>query len=252
LSSKSTASRLRGSVRRLSLIQSGRNVSGGDISEAITTAGDKAQRLAEAHRELRADSNIQFDLPPPPPPPKLPDWLSDVFKWLGDVLKPIGRLMPDLPYARILLWGLLIAAALWLAWLLYVHFFPHHPLRRKRPEPSASAEDDGLPEAAVARRWLEEADALAASGSYAEAAHHLLIRSIEDIGNRRPHFLRPALTSRDIAAATEIPVIPRQLFANIAAVVERSLFGGRAVDAGDWSACRTAYDDFARGRDWRR
>jgi hypothetical protein len=248
----STASWLRVPARRLSLIHSGRNVSGADISETINRAADNAETLARAHRELRADSGIQFDLPPPPAPPKLPDWLSDFFKWLGKLLEPIGKLMPDLPFARIILWTLLIGAALWLAWLLYVHFFPHHRFRGTRAETAPLVEDDGFPEAAVARRWLEEADALAADGRYAEAVHHLLIRSIEDIGKRRPRVVRPALTSRDLAAASEIPPAPRHLFADIAAVVERSLFGGRPVDAGDWSACREAYGHFAKGREWRR
>jgi len=34
-------------------------------------------------------------------------------------------------------------------------------------------------------------------------------------------------------------------------VVERSLFGGRDVDAGDWSECRTAYTDFAKIQTWK-
>jgi hypothetical protein len=40
------------------------------------------------------------------------------------------------------------------------------------------------------------------------------------------------------------------LFATIAAVVERSLFGGRSVGADDWSSCRAAYADFARQPSW--
>lgn len=188
----------------------------------------------------------------------MPDWLRSLFHWLGQILKPVGRLlrwigrfMPDAPYARILLWALLIGLASWLLWLLYLHFFPRHDPPKKRRE-AMRIEDDVLPEAASARRWLQEADALAAEGRYAEAVHHLLIRSIDDIGKRRPQLIRPALTSRDLAAAREIPFNPRRSFADIAAVVERSLFGGRAVDIDDWTACRTAYDDFARAREWRR
>ena len=254
----STASWLHAADQRLSSSRDTRDASGGDISGDIEVATRNAQRLAEAHRELRADATVQFDLLPPPPPPQPPAWLRAFFDWLGDALKPlgdflrwIGSQMPDVPYARIILWALLIAVLLWLSWLLYLHFFPLHAHRRTRSA-AGEAVEDIAPEAAAARGWLQEADALAAQGHYAEAVHHLLIRSIEDIGRRRPQLLKPALTSRDIAAAKDIPVVPRHFFANIAAVVERSLFGGGAVDAGDWSTCRAAYSDFAEKRGWTR
>ena len=43
---------------------------------------------------------------------------------------------------------------------------------------------------AIARRWLEEADALAGKGQFEEAVHLLLYRSIEDIEKQRPDLLR--------------------------------------------------------------
>jgi hypothetical protein len=80
----------------------------------------------------------------------------------------------------------------------------------------------------------------------------LLFRSIEDIDSRRPDLVRPALTSRDIAALEAIPGPPRSAFARIAMLVERSLFGARPLAAGDWSECRKAYEDFAFAEGWRR
>ncbi len=111
--------------------------------------------------------------------------------------------------------------------------------------------EDWHPAAAPARAWLQEADALAARGLFAEAAHHLLLRSVDDLASRRPHLVRPALTSRDLSRAQGVPPAPRQLFAQIAAVVERSLFGGRPVGAEDWTACRAAYANFAQSANWR-
>jgi hypothetical protein len=61
------------------------------------------------------------------------------------------------------------------------------------------------PDAAVARVLLADADALAAKGRYAEAAHLLLRRSVQDIEGSRPRLVRPALTSRDIAAHPGLP-----------------------------------------------
>src|SRR6185369_17130871 len=101
------------------------------------------------------------------------------------------------------------------------------------------------PEAKEARELLSEADALAAQGLYSEAAHLLLFRSIEDIDDKRPDLLRPALTSRDICALEEIPGPPRSAFARIAAMVERSLFAGRPLVSSDWGDCRAAYEEFA-------
>jgi hypothetical protein len=127
------------------------------------------------------------------------------------------------------------------------------PFRRRAIR---SADADGEDEAwqpaeAPARAWLDEADALAARGHYADAIHHLLLRSVEDIARRRPRVVRPALTSRELARAGAIPDAARDLFARIAAMVERSLFGGRAVEAADWHDARGAYADFVLPRAWK-
>ena len=63
--------------------------------------------------------------------------------------------------------------------------------------------------------------------------------------------MRPALTSRELSASDGLPAAARQLFAAIAGLVERSLFGGREVGQADWNQARTAYADFALPRAWR-
>ena len=218
---------------------------------------------AQAHqawRSLRADGAVQFDLTPAPPPPHAPEWLRTLGHWVADVFRPVGRflawvtsLMPDAPYARILLWAVLIAAAVALMWLLVQRWRSGEwrvPSWRRR-DTEVEAAEEWMPDATPARAWLEEADALAARGQFAEAVHHLLRRSIDDIAWRRPQLVRPALTSRDIAVAEGIPGEARTLFRPIVAIVERSLFGGRAVSADEWSATRQAYADFALPQAWR-
>jgi hypothetical protein len=106
------------------------------------------------------------------------------------------------------------------------------------------------PPARRARALLEEADALAAAGRFDEAAHVLLYRTIDDLEGRRPRAVRPALTSRDIAALEVIPPPARGAFAVIAEVVERSFFGGRRLDAGAFAACRQAYEAFVSPQSW--
>lgn len=224
----------------------------------MQAAGD---RLGEAHRALTADPDIQFTMAPrtPPEPWKPPAWLE----WLFDKLRPVGRffswlsdLMPAAPWARVILWSLIAAAVGFLLFVLIDrvrHGEWRLPGRKKRARQVAAqaSEPDWTPDAAPARAWLDEADALAARGLYAEAVHHLLFRSIEDIAQRRPALVRPSLTSRELAAASGIPAIARNLFAGIAGKVEASLFGGRAVSNEDWRGARAAYADFALPGQWR-
>jgi hypothetical protein len=227
-------------------------------------SGELDQRLVAAHRAMRAQGDIQMDMRAAPAAPKPPTWLTDFFEWLGKALKPVGRFfrwvdsfLPDWPYVKIIFWTLVAAMALMFLWMA-IQRFRHGewrlPRLRRRTFVQAADQDeaeDWRPDAAPARAWLQEADALAARGEFAEAAHHLLLRSVDDLASRRPQLVRPALTSRDLSRAQGIPAAPRALFAQIAAVVERSLFGGRKVDAEDWTACRAAYADFAQARSWR-
>lgn len=194
----------------------------------------------------------------PPSPP--PSWLVNFFEWLAK--GPIGRflswligLLPSAPVAQALLWLLLAVLAGTLIWAIVVRLREGEwrlPRRRKATVMTANPEEEAwAPDAAPVRAWLKEADALAAEGRFAEAVHHLLFRSIEDIARRRPRLVRPALTSRELAAAEAVPVPARDLFARIARLVERSLFGGRPVSADDWSGARAAYADLALPGTWR-
>lgn len=221
-----------------------------------------ADRFAAAHAALKADPTIQFTLQRAPPPPKPPEWLMQFGKWLGKVFEPVGRgllwiahRLPHWPYAKILLWGVLALVAIALVWAVYSRV-RHGEWRwprfvRRCPAVSQPIDAAWEPEAAPVHEWLREADLLAAEGRYAEAAHHLLRRSIDDIARRRPQLVRPALTSRELSASPAIPGSARDLFAGIARLVERSLFGGRMVDAADWTQARAAYRDFALPGAWR-
>ena len=234
----------------------------GQIRTVIETAPSADPDFASAHQALKADPAIQFNLTPAPAPPKPPSWLKDFVEWLEKVLKPlerffewIGSFMPDAPLARFLLWTVLAVAAAALLTLLYMrlrHGQWHWPWRRVAERAAIAAdEEEWRPEAAPARSWLEEADALAAKGQFAEAIHHLLLRSVDDIARRRPKLVRPALTSRELSASDGLPGAARDLFSSIARVVERSLFGGRDVSEEDWSAARQSYEEFALPKAWR-
>jgi hypothetical protein len=210
---------------------------------------------------LRADPSIQFTLTRPPVPPEPPEWLTALGRWLADMFRPIGRLlrwisnlMPDAPYARILLWILLVGITAAVIWMVVERIRSGEwrlPARRRPASPTPDVDqDDWMPDAAPARAWLREADRLAAEGSHAEAIHYLLFHAIDDIARRRPALRRPSLTSRELASAPLLPAAVRPLFASIAGLVERSVFGGRLVTDADWQTARTAYADLALPRRW--
>ena len=186
--------------------------------------------------------------PPPPPPPPTPEWLQSLFDATGRFFQWSA------PAAKPLMW---IAVALLALFLLY-HFVPAFArwvdnLRfRRRAGDDDAADAVGLAEAGAARALLAEADALAAEGRFAEAVHLLLYRSVEDIEGRRPGLVKPAMTSRDLAEARDLPAVAQGAFSRIARAVEISLFGGRSIDAGAWQQCRGAYAELTVPKNWAR
>lgn len=194
--------------------------------------------LVEAHRRLLADRTLQFDFVRTPPRPPAPKWLTSLIEFLAPILKYV-------------FWaGVAAVVALILFFLIRELIRIRWKGRIKRPKAGADEADAWRPTAAQARLLLEEADQLAARGLYAEAAHHLLLHSIQEVQDRRPRAIRPAFTSRDIGRMDILPQDARAAFSQIAAIVERSLFGGRAVDAEGFATCRHAYESFAFRGGW--
>jgi len=208
----------------------------------VAQSGAEAeQALAAAHRSLLRERGVQFDFPDyAPTPPQTPSWLEA----LARLLEALG---PGLKW--IFIGGLVLAAALVLFFIGRELLYARMPKRKAKT--AGEAADDWRPTEQAARTLLEDADRLAAEGRFDEAVHLLLFRSIEDIAARRPQAVRPALTSRDLARAEGLPGEARRAFSAIAAAVERSFFGGRAVDAVGFTECRRAYEAFALPGVWR-
>lgn len=189
------------------------------------------ERLRLAHEALLRTEGLQFDFGSAPPV-KLPEWLK--------------ALEAAAPVLKVVVWIGLAAGLVLIVW-----YFAREVLAtRLRPKREVPTLVDWRPDPEAARALLEDADALAAAGRFAEAIHLLLFRSIEEIAGRRPGAVRPALTSRDIAALVAMPADARGAFARIAEAVERSFFGGRAAGAGDFSAARADYEAFAFAEGW--
>lgn len=198
----------------------------------MTRTASTAQTVAEAHAQLRAHSEIQFNLPHVPEPKQV--------EWSG-----------GLPMLDALFWPLVVIGGALILYLVGRTIYFHV---RKPTFAEASVErevEQWRPEERAARALLAEADAMAEVGRYDEAARLLLHRSLEDIAARRPRLLRPALTSREIARVSALPDVVRNAFAAMAAPVERSLFGGRTLTRDAWEAARAAYREFALPGAWK-
>jgi len=210
-------------------------------AEGVIAGSEAAARDSAAWSALRADSSIQFASVPPPPPQFTPEWMLAVGRFIERLLRPLGELL-GMDW-RWLMWTLIAAAgigALWLIWTLLLA-----PLLARRRAVEAAAVEGWAPDRDAALALLEDADRLAAAGQYGEAAHLLLIRSVDLIGEARPGWLSPASTSREIGSSHGLSERARSAFAMIAHVVERSLFGLRGAGENDWVKAREAYADFA-------
>lgn len=204
------------------------------------TTGPADDALAQAHSRLIADDRLQFDRTGFTPP-EAPGWLN----WVGDALRAIA------PLLEVIFWAGLALIVATIAYFIIRELLHLRLPRPKAETPVAAKEPEWRPDEATARNLLAGADALAAEGRYAEAAHLLLMRSVEDIERRAPRAIKISLTTREIAGTSSLPEAARPAFVHIGQVVERSLFGGRPVDAQDFADCRRAYEDFALPAGWR-
>ena len=169
----------------------------------------------------------------------MPEWL----KWLAETLQVLA------PALNVIFWGGVILIA---ALILYAIA---REILRRLPGAAAAAMASAAPAAkpqfqptrARAQALLEEADRLAREGRFNEAVRVLLHRSINDIEDAFPNLIVPSLTAREIGHIEQLSARGREVFVLIARAVERSLFGGRALDADDFAVCRHAYVDFVFG-----
>ncbi len=207
---------------------------------AMPTA--RADALAAAHARLLHDPTYQFSFAPPPAPPPPPGWLRPLIDFLAHAA----------PYLQWVFWGLLAAGVIAVGALLAREFLLYRRPAKAAQGTVALGAEDWRPTAARARALLADADRLAAEGRFEEATHILLFRSIDDLEEKRPRLVAPAYTSRDITVLGELPESAGRALGVIVRHVERSLFGGRSLSAGDFADCRSAYEAFAFPGQWSR
>lgn len=115
---------------------------------------------------------------------------------------------------------------------------------RERIGPSAPAVRDTAapprPPPPPDRTIIDEADALAAAGRFADAVHALLLRTIQALGSHMP--VPRALTSREIEARAGLPDQARAAFGDLVEAVELTRFGGRPAGADDYARCVACFE----------
>jgi hypothetical protein len=190
--------------------------------------------FSKVHKALLSHSDYQFSLPERHLA-KPPEWVFALERFLA-------------AYWPAIKWGIWIIAGaivLWVTYLVLRKWVPLLPQLLHRRSRHNQADDEWRPVPAAARELLGESDALAAEGRYGDAVHLLLLRSIEDIEQRRPNLLRPNFTSREIGRLEALPEAARRTFEGIARVVERGLFAGEVIGRTEFASCRAAYEHFA-------
>ena len=124
----------------------------------------------EAWTEVRGNEDIQFTPAEMPEPAETPQWWLDFLEWLGEIFTPVGQALAySWPVLKYVLLVMLIAGALALIWIIISPYIDDWRGRVRKPD----APDEWRPEEKAARKWLDEADALAKEGRYEEAAHLL-------------------------------------------------------------------------------
>ncbi|CAM3691676.1 hypothetical protein [Litorimonas haliclonae] len=209
--------------------QTNANIKPADISNA---------EFERAFRTLKSQDQLQFELAEAPPPPKL-DWLE---RFLEPIFKFLGNL---LPLFTILFWAFIALGITLLLYIIGKALWDFRLHRFNRDKKNAETSSLYRPSEIRARVLLAAVDALAAKGLFAEAVHQLLFRSIQDIAVARPNVIRRSYTSREIAGLSALTPETRTAFSLIAAEVEKSHFGGRALNEEVFLRCRKAYAQFA-------
>jgi len=210
------------------------------------TAAPDSAALRAVHEHLLHDRTLQFDFTAAsaPRPIHEPEWMKALGRFLAEALETA------LPVLKVVFWVGIGAAVLLVAWLILREVLGVRIGWARRAKAARQSPADWRPDTRRARALLENADRLAAQGRFDQAVRLILHRGIEDIGDRRPRLMRPALTAREIAELDAVPAGARGAFGRLAAIVEFSAFAGHPIGQPAFAQCREAYEAFVRPEAW--
>jgi hypothetical protein len=167
-------------------------------------------------------------------------WLNSMLLRLIDWLANLGTLRVTAPG---LYWLILGGLFLILA-VLVTHIAWSISAALRAPEPVERAADD-----AELRDPAAEAELLAASGRFLEAAHNLMIASFRTLAERSVIDLRPDRSNRWIRRALRDSQLNGNLVGEIDSLVartERQWFGDRNNSPDIYSEWKSAFDQLSR------
>ena len=206
---------------------------------------ERVEQLVSSHT---ADETLQTERPEftPEAPEQREHRRNPFIEAIGDFFAWIFRQFGGL--FQILLYVAIAGAILYALWYMFGDVVRLRLQRDRKPAgPEISEIETQRPDPVRAASLLEEADALAAQGRFAEAVHLLLFRSIEDLRERRTGGVPKSLTAREISGLSDLTQRTREALSPIIRIVENSFFGGREVGKDGWQRARTSYEAFAFG-----
>lgn len=204
------------------------------IQRSLPNAPRRASGRSELGENPLPRGRPSHDPPPQREPPRFNRNQSSPFSGLGE-------------FARVLLWGFVILAAIALVIFIVREMLPYVRARRQR---KAEAEGFFTPDEEGAERppgadLLDEADRLAARGAFAEAIHLLLLYSLRKLETRLQSGLKRSLTGREIIRRANLPKRMRDLLSVLVRASELGHFGGREADETEYKKCRSAFEAIA-------
>ncbi len=207
---------------------------------AVQKARDKAIRAYDFQTEFPGASDAERKVSRAAPMKVLDEIKPEETK-PSEWWAKIGRILG--PILRVLGWVLLSAIVLA---LIYFAASASGGWRWRRDE--TAPPDDNLQsvtfDGRTVKDWLREAEAMAASGRYAEAVHFLLFSSFDDIRRRLNTALRPAWTSREILRDVPMRGSAQSALSLLVDTVESSEFAGAPIGSADFYRCRDSYAQF--------
>jgi hypothetical protein len=214
-------------------------------ARAAEDARDIAARLESSKRSL----NLQTELPEKNVRIEIQDETSRLGRLFSGVVSGLLRFFDEIrKIAKILLLVSIIAIALMIALHLHENLWSLSRARklefRKNETEARSAALERMEHSQA------EADELARTGSFAEAMHVLLLRSVSEMRTRFTSPIAASLTSREILGLAMSPE-ERGVFARIVGGVEISRFGTYNPGEDEYLECRKNFDaltELLRGR----
>ena len=218
------------------------------VGAFIITPCSYAQEIGDKESETfsaNVDTDFTFEMPPEYQT-ELPQDKAKLAPKPKPIKEPLFNLGFLGPVFQLIFYGLLAIAV---AYILYLILNTIIATRRSMVKADKTEDIPDVPtyqpDAETARVLMDDADGLAAQGKFAEAVHILLFRSIQDIEDKRPHHVKRSLTSREIASLSILSPKARDVFSQIGKLVERSFFGGGALNMEDYELSKAAYKAFA-------